>query len=80
MYENGQKRGGSDEKSTETLDSSFGCKRRRQSSGVMHPMEKKNESEKETNSCSFSGPPIFPKTGVISVFITEKGERVIAEA
>ena len=55
-------------KSTETLDPSWGCKSRRQSSGVVHPEEKKNETEKETN------PPfIFRTTHIsknrISIFI-----------
>ena len=46
--ENGQKRCGSDEK-VQKLDPSWKRKSRRQSSGVMHPEEEKNESEKETN-------------------------------
>ncbi len=34
---------------------------------------------KKQTQCLFSGPSIFPKPGVISVFIIEKAERVIAE-
>ena len=50
--------------------------RLRQSSGVMHPEEKKNESEKETNaSFIFMTTHCFPNRGVISVFINEKRRK-----
>ena len=39
------------------FESFLGCKSRRQSNGVMHPEEQKNERKKETNP-PFSGTPI----------------------
>ncbi len=78
-HENSQKRSDSDEKVQKLwilLESATTDQAEQWSN---ESTEKRTRVRKKQTHRSFSGPPIFPKRGVISAFIKEKGETVIVE-
>ena len=78
-HETGQKRDGSDEKLQKLLIILGGARAEGRASELCIQRKRRTRARKKQIHHSFSGLPIFPKIGVISLFI-QKGERVIAEA